>query len=144
MSGKPQLDFDVIKEPWNKYQLISDDAILKTKLVITRIRKKVLGDNKGEYGFDMQPIVVVLSDEIGAPDSKNYTAQEIQAAIVKDDLRYDTVTEEWNEYVIDDGSRLRIKSTVTRVAKTSLFDNMGTRQYYVEFNNIAQVKMPRL
>jgi hypothetical protein len=143
LSGKPQLDFDVFKEPWNKYQL-SDDAILKTKLVVTQIRKRVIEDNKADYSFDMQAIVVILTNEKGKPDTKNYSPQEIEAAVIKDDIRYDIITEEWNEYVIDDGSRLRIKSTVTRVAKTSLFDKMGTPQYSVEFNNIAQVKMPRL
>jgi hypothetical protein len=92
----------------------------------------------------MQPINIIMSDEKGQPDPKGYSIQELQAAIVKDDMRYDIISEEWNEYVIDDGSRLRIKSTVTRVAKTSLFDNTGTPQYYIKFNNIAQVKKPRL
>ena len=141
MSSKPQLDFDVIREPWNKYE-ISDGAVLKTKIVVTRIRKKQVGEKK-DYNFDMQHVIVVLTDENGTPDSKIYSAEELQAAVVKDDLRYTTVSEEWNEYVIDDGSRLRLKSTVTRVGKTSLFDKLGTPQYWVELNNIAQVRTPR-
>jgi hypothetical protein len=143
LSGKPILDFDVIREPWNKYEITSDGAFLKTKIVITKIRKKQTGENKWEYNFDMQPILVILSDEKGTPDAKNYSQEELQAAVVKDDLRYTTVSEEWNEYVVDDGARLRIKSTVSRVGKTSLFDNTGTPQYWIELNNLAQVKSPR-
>jgi hypothetical protein len=143
LSGKPQLDFDVIREPWNKYQ-IADGAFLKTKLVITRIRKRQTSDNKADYSFDMQPILVILSDELGTPDPKNYSPEELQATVVKDDIRYDTISEEWNEYVIDDGSRLRIKSTVTRVGKTSLYGNDGTPQYWIESNQIAHVRTPRL
>jgi hypothetical protein len=142
MSGRPQLDFDVIKEPWNKYE-IADGAVIKTKIVVTRIRKQQGGEGKVNYNFDMQNVIVALTDETGQADSKTYSPQELQAAIVKDDLRYTTISEEWNEYVVDDGARLRLKSTVTRVGKTSLFDKFGTPQYWIELNNIAQVRTPR-
>ena len=142
MSGKPQLDFDVIREPWNKYQIL-DGAVLKTKIVITRIQKQQTDQNKSNYSFDMQALLIILSDERGKPDPKNYSPAELQAAVIKDDLRYTIISEEWNEYVVDDGARLRLKSTVTRVGKTSLCDGAGIPQYWVELNNITQVKTPR-
>jgi hypothetical protein len=143
VSFKPKLDFDVVREPWNKYEL-ADGAILKTKVVVTRIIKKT-SENNPEYGFDLKDFKIILTDEIGEPSpNKQYNQQEIQNAIIKDDIHYTTISEEWNEYVADDGSRLRLKTTVTRVAKTSLFDNKGIPVYLVEMSNIGQVKLPRL
>jgi hypothetical protein len=39
VSFKPKLDFDVVREPWNKYEL-ADGAVLKTKAIVTRVIKR--------------------------------------------------------------------------------------------------------
>ena len=105
MSAKPQLDFDVMREPWNKYH-VSDGAYIKTKIVVTKIRKKMTGEKSWEYSDDMQSIIVTLSDVQGTPDTKTYSPSEIDAALINNELRYTIVSEEWNEYIIDDGARL--------------------------------------
>lgn len=142
MSGHPVKDFDVVREPWNKYEL-QDGTVIKTKTVVTRIAVKKIDDKQAQVTYDMQGLTAVLTDEQGPASNKVYTQEEVQKAIVKDDVRYTTMSEEWNEYVTDDGTRLRLKSTVSRIAKTSLFDKNGSPIYWVEQNQLAQVKPPR-
>ena len=144
MSGKPHLDFDVVREPWNKYEL-ADGAVLKTKTILTKVRKQTRdegGKQIESYSLEIQTISVILTDERGTPDTKVYSPQELQASIIKDDVRYTTLSEEWNEYVVDDGGRIRVKSTVARVSKSSKFDKNGEPVYWVESSNMAQIKPP--
>ena len=137
------LDFDVVREPWNKYEL-QDGSILKIKVVLTKVIKRVVGQDL-TYDFETQNIIVtlVLDDLKGQPDTKSYSLQELQTAIVKDYIRYNTISEEWNEYVTDDGTRIRIKATLTSVARTSKYNKNGEPIYLVEVGAMAQVIPPR-
>jgi hypothetical protein len=50
MSAKPLLDSDVVRQPWNKYEL-ADGSVLKLKVVLTKVRKRVV-DQKPVYEFE--------------------------------------------------------------------------------------------
>ena len=134
------LDFEVVKEPWNRYEL-ADGSILKTKLVLTKVTKDEQDTRVNAYSFDFQNIAVVLTGERGPPSSKSYSQDEIRAATVKE-IQYQTLSEESNEYSVNDGGRIRIKSSVYRVTKTSLFDKSGKPIYWIDFNQIPQIKRP--
>ncbi len=58
---RPPLDFMVIREDWCRYDL-SDNAILKVKVVLTRVYKQ-----QGQLYSDFQPIYVILTNERGIP-----------------------------------------------------------------------------
>ena len=47
------IDFDVLKEPWNKYEL-KDGSTLKTKFVLKKVLVKNLSESKASFGFDGQ------------------------------------------------------------------------------------------
>ena len=68
---RPPLDFTVSREDWCRYDL-SDDSILKIKLLATKIRKK-----NTNYNIDIQNVIVVLSNERGQEDSKSYTSLDV-------------------------------------------------------------------
>lgn len=142
---RPPLDFDVIKEIWSKYELANGD-IIKVKVVLTVVRKTSnavgLTSPKPNYTFDLQSIVIVLTNERGPPDSKSYSPQELQASITKDDIRYTTITQDWNEYVVDDGARIKLQPIVMKVSKTSKFNAKGEPIYFTEINVTAQIKTP--
>jgi hypothetical protein len=94
MSAKPLLDSDVVRQPWNKYEL-ADGSVLKLKVVLTKVRKRVV-DQKPVYEFEAQNIIVVPApgDLKGPTDTKPYSLDELRAAVVKDDIRYTTATED--------------------------------------------------
>jgi transposase len=130
------------KEIWNKYEL-KDNSFLKVKIVLTGIKKVRSGhsiDQPAQYSFDFQQLVVVLSNEIGTPDTKAYSPQELQSSIIKDDIRFNTITQDWNEYVIDDGTHIKLQPMIMKVAKISKFNNKGDPIYWVDINMSIQAK----
>lgn len=141
--GKP-IDFDVVREPWQKYEL-NDTSTLKVKYVLTRLWKKIQ-DNKPSYRIDGQThTVMLIPPELRGPiDTRTYSKEELESSIVQDEVRYNTISEEWYEYIVDDGTRIRLKMTVTRIAKTSKFDRQGEPVYLVDNNVLLQVRPPKL
>ena len=142
------LDFEVIREPWNKYQLV-DNTILKVKLVLTLIRRKELLRADGTVekilgvGFDTQSVTSVQSvpEQLRGPSSTEpYDPRQLESSIVQDDISYTTLAEEWNEYVDEEGSKIRMKTTVSRVARTSKFDKHGNPVYLVQSHGIVEMK----
>ena len=147
-SNLPPLDFDVDREIWNKYEL-ADNSSLKIKIVLTGIKKikaeqQTQEKSPAKYSFDFQHIIVVLTNENGTPDNRVYSRQELQSSIIKDDIRFTTITQDWNEYIIDDGTRVKVQPIVMKVAKTSKFSKKGDPIYWVDLNVNAQVKPHRI
>ena len=130
------LDFTVSREDWCRYNL-SDNSILKVKLIATKIRKK-----NADYNIDVQSIIVVLSNERGQPDSKVYTPIELQRSITHD-VRYTIITQDWNEYIVDDGANIKVQPMVTKVSKTSKFDLYGDPVYLVNVQGNVVVERPK-
>ena len=80
MSQTRSLDFDIVKEPWNKYEL-GDHTILKTRVILKVVRKVSKGD-KNDYEFDLQNLqaLIVPNDVKGAAPAQRYSKEEIQSS----------------------------------------------------------------
>jgi hypothetical protein len=76
----------------------------------------------------------------GTPDTNVYGLQELQAAIVADDLGVDTLMEEWNDYIADDGTKIRVKCSVVSVSRTSKYNKDGEPIYLVSSSQQVAVK----
>ncbi len=141
--GKP-IDFDVVREPWQKYEL-RDNTKVKTKLAITKIYKKLNENGKPNYTIDGQNLTALLAppESRGTPDTNSYTPQQYEQSVIQDDVKYSTLSEEWHEYIVDDGTRLRIKTTVTRIRKTSKFDKDGEPVYLVDTSALINTRLPK-
>jgi len=138
------IDFDVVREPWHKYEL-NDNTTIKIKYVLTRLFKTQTGE-KRNYGIDGQTITVILptKESKGQPDPTKYTSEDYNKAIIQEDVRYNTISDEWYEYIVDDGSKIRLKMTVSGISKTDKFDANGDPVYIVNNNFMIQVKLPKL
>lgn len=132
---RPPLDFVVIKEDWCRYDL-SDNSILKVKVVLTKVYK-----NQGQLMCEIHPIHVILTNEKGDPDSKTYSTEDLKTSI-KDDIQFTTVIEDWNEYVIDDGTTIKIRPVVSKITRTSKFDPKGFPRYICEIRGDMKMMSP--
>jgi hypothetical protein len=132
---RPPLDFMVIREDWCRYDL-SDNAILKVKVILTRVYKQ-----QGQLYSDFQPIYVILTNERGIPDSNIKSLQELQSSIVRD-VHFTTIIQDWNEYVVDDDTTIRIQPLVTKVVKTSKFDPKGFPVYLCDIQGNMSTDPP--
>lgn len=134
------IDFEIIKEPWNKYQ-ISDGSILRTRTILKKVERITDGD-KISFTMDAQTLTVIDADESlkGTPSKKISTRNELLKSIDKPDIRYDTLAQEFNEYVLDEGTKIKIFTNVTGISRTTLKDAKGDPVYSVQSSNTIEVK----
>lgn len=131
MSTRKYIDFEVIKEQWNKYNL-QDGSKLKTRVILNSVIVSEV-DNKKQYQFDIYQGTVLLCNESlqGEPTTQKYTSKELSQNIEVPNGRYDTITYEMNEYLLDDSTRLQIHNNVSGISRTTLYKENGDRVYLV-------------
>ena len=132
---KPPIDFIVRREDWSRYDL-KDGAILKVKIILTRIHKK-----EKQVSTDILITQVVLTNESGTPDSTPYTQEQLRTFIQRE-IGFTTTSQDWNEYVADDGTRIKIQPMVSRIDKTSKFNNKGEPIYLTNIQGNIQITPP--
>ena len=140
MTNIRSIDFDIMKEPWNKYQL-SDNSVLKTRTILKKIERVMEGE-KISFTMDAQTLTVIYADPVlkGTPNMQKITKDKIARSIDKPDMSYDTLSQEFNEYLLDDGTKIKIFTNVTGVSRTTLKDTKGDPVYSVQSSNTIEVK----
>ena len=149
------LDFNVVKEFWDVYDL-NDGTKLKNRVILTGVKKLNINsidiDNDGksnksnEYEFDFQSIQSFIFSEKskGNPHTNTYKKQELDASYTIE-VPYSAVSEKWNEYTVnDDGTKLKLKSTVTDVKKSNIFLQNGDPIYNVRIKILSKVIRPKI
>jgi len=132
-----ELDFKTIREEW-MYVHLEDGAVIRFKSVLTRVFDTGQRDPVGEviYRIDSQNVVVARApEELKGPPSElippiHEIAKKKKPTIVK--IRA-IVGDDWNEYELEDGSRIRIKTVVTKVLRLDeYFDAYGNPIYVIQ------------
>jgi hypothetical protein len=146
MSAYPyDVDFEIVKEGWNEYKL-SDGAILRTKLILGKIATTpgVPPESAQEYSFNTQTMVVayVPQEMKGTPSGRPLTPQEIANAVVED-LEFEETKVTIDEYLLENGVRIKLRLMLTRVGKTDQFNVDGTPLYAVNTQIVPQIKVPQ-
>lgn len=137
-----EIEFEVLREPWNKYS-VDDGSYVKSRYIILKFKKRepTTADEKLGYGFQGQNIAVsynVPTELKKTPSTKQYSPEELKQEA--EDMRYSIVSEEWNEYVLEDGTVVRIKSSVIEILRTNKFDRNGDPIYYVNTSQLLGIK----
>jgi hypothetical protein len=150
------LDFKVIKEFWDSYEL-SEGTKLKNRVILTGVKKlnnansnidknKNINNGKiNEYEFDFQSIqsFIFSAKSNGNPHKKFYTKQELESSY-KIEMPYNTISEKWNAYMINnDGTKLKLKSTITQITKSDIFLQNGDPIYNVRIKILSKVIRPK-
>jgi len=140
MGNIRSIDFEIIKEPWNKYQLV-DNSILKTRTILKKIERTMEGE-KISFTMDAQTLTVIYADPAlkGTPNTRRISKDDIIKSIDKPDMRYDTLAQEFNEYLLDDGTKIKIFTNVTGVSRTTLKDAKGDPVYTINSSNTIEIK----
>lgn len=132
--SKKYLDFEVIKEKWNKYSL-KDGSNLKTRLILKSVWYTIQDDKKN-YAFDIHQITTMMCDSTlqGQKNQTKYSKEKINSSIEVRNCPYDTIAYEINEYLLDDSTKIQIHSNLSNLARTSLFGSNGDRIYNVNLD----------
>lgn len=133
MPEETEVDFEVIREPWNKYEL-ADGSYIKARFLLIKIKKR--GNAYGLEGENKAVAYHVPEGLKGTPSAENYPPEVLKSSIEIDELSYKTISEEWNEYFLEDGTKIRVKSTISKVSRTNKRDKYGDPIYYVEHSQL--------
>jgi len=147
------LDFKVVKEFWDVYGL-NDGTKLKNRVILTGVKKlnsnNINNGNNGEnnknneYEFDFQSIQSFIFSEKakGNPHTNFYKKEELDTSY-KIEVPHSAISEKWNEYAVkDDGTKIKLKSTVTDVKKSNIFLQNGDPIYNVRIKILSKVTRP--
>ncbi|NQE46158.1 hypothetical protein C5S31_09075 [ANME-1 cluster archaeon GoMg2] len=64
--------------------------------------------------------------------------------IEAEDVDFDTIKEDWNEYKLEDGTTLKFKTIISSVIRTEEYDPMtGDPVYHIRSTNVLRVKVPK-
>ena len=134
------IEFEIIKEPWNKYQL-SDNSVLKTRTILKKVERVTKG-NKISFIIDAQTLTVIYADSSlkGEINKNPISMEQIKNSIEKPDMSYSTLSQEFNEYQLDDGTKIKIFTNVVQVSRTTLKDVKGDPVYNIVSNNNIEIK----
>lgn len=138
------IDFEVVKEPWNIYKL-QDETILKTRFILINVVMEGIDEAKNPiYYINSDTVLGVISPDslIGEPSEKRYTSEERVDAI-EQELNFEQIHEEWNEYQLKDDVTLKVKLVLTKVARTSLRDSRGQPVYLVSNQPLTNAVIPK-
>lgn len=141
MTNSKPIDFEVVKEPWNKYQ-IQDNSILKTRTILKKVERLTDGD-KISFNIDAQTITVIYADSPlkGIANPEPVSKQELEKTIDKPDMRYDTLEQDFNEYDLDDGTKMKIFTHVSSITRTTSRDKSGDPIYMVQSSSSLEIKL---
>lgn len=84
--------------------------------------------------------VFVPSRLRGTPVIQAYTPADYQANMDNRDMNFETLIENFNVYEVDDKWVMSIKTTVSQVSKTKLFNMAGEPIYIVNTSPIPKFK----
>ncbi len=140
-------EFDVVKEYWNKYR-IEDGTILrfKTVLVIVRTPKGVLFTQGAPAQMLTHDVagVIPAPELYGTPDTHIYHLDELERSVAKPDLKFDTISEDWNEYYFSGTDlTMSLKPAIISIDLTSKFNNGGEPIYFVRAQPLVKVRARR-
>ena len=139
MSEFVTLDFKVIKEYWDSY-LLSDDTKLKSRVVLTGVKKSTVNPSK-EYEFNFQSIQsFIFSDKATGQQHKKLYSKEVMESSYNKEIAFSTTSEKWNEYLLDDNTRVRLKNTIAGISKSDLYLQNGDPIYNVKIRVLSKVK----
>ncbi len=137
------LDFEIVKEPWNKYGL-RDGSKLKTR-VILESAWYFEKDGKKNYSVNIKMVTVMLCDVSlqGEKNQTKWTEEDLIKNIEVENSQYDTISYEVNEYILDDNTRVLIHSTLGGISRTKVYNADGDRIYNINAQASIQVTLPK-
>jgi len=138
------LDFEVIEEHWNEYEL-DDNTKLRGRAVLSRVARPRLGAVAGQYDLSFNPIFTVTAppNQRGKPGppltpEEFVVKQEDISSGLKIPVRPITHSEPWNIYRIEKTMDIfQAKLVVSAVYRVKdRFDQFGEPAYVIQHGMI--------
>lgn len=136
------LDFEVLKEPWNLYQ-IADGSKLRIRTVLKDVRR-VMEDGVPKYSVSVEGLIAIIcAPELkGTPTVPAPEPSKLQENIEQADVAFDTIFQDNNDYMLNDGARIKLYFNLGDIVRTTLYDSNGDRIYIINHFSTVNIKAP--
>jgi hypothetical protein len=123
------INFEPVTERWSEY-ILSDKTVLKIKTIPLKFL------DAQDYPMNSALVISTFSppELKGEPSTSPPPApdsRDIQAAVKEMDMRFDTIGEPWNEYNLENGIKVFIRTIATSINSSILHDEAGEPRYLV-------------
>ena len=138
------VDFEIIKENWNMYNL-SDGTKLKIRDILRSAWFTKDSDGRKKYSADIYSDAIIMPDSNlqGQKNQTRWTSEQLQKNIDVENCRYDTLAYESTEYLLNGNTKILIHSNLTNIARTKLWDHNGDRIYMVDCSISVTITPPK-
>jgi hypothetical protein len=128
------INFKILTEDWSEY-LLEDRSLLRIKT----IPLKILFSGE-EYGINSTNCLVTFSPRElkGEPSNEPIIQSEIKNSFDKSDLKFEVRNEPWNEYELEDGTKIFLKMVAVQVSRTKFYDAYGDPIYWINHQMISK------
>lgn len=134
------LGFEVHKEPWNTYQ-VSDGTKLRIRIVLRDVRR-VMDGNVPIYVPDARTIIAVIcAPALKGTPAASPSGEEQRQSVERADIPFETIAHDNNDYLLDDGTRIRMHFNLNEVSRMRLCDANGDRVYNIEYTAAKNIKL---
>jgi len=142
MTNAAYIDFHVLSEPWNTYRL-ADGTVLKLKFVLLKVNSSLFEEGKGQVGINQITLIVTEAPpSLRRSSGRDYSLDEITAAIVEPGMGIEPLRVEPSAYLMVDGKFVLAETIVRRVGKSSLTGTDGDPKYRVDYESRISVLGP--
>jgi len=134
-----ELDFDIVEEGWNVYEL-SDGVTIKCRNFL----KKIIVDpnEPNKFAFDIAPIISsVFAPLVNRGEKNNPPTPQEYETLPGYEIKINTSNEPFNVYrILKNGKIVRLKLVVTKVTRiVDRFDNEGLPFYILNHGPVIHI-----
>jgi len=132
-------DFNIIREGSSEYSL-EDGTIVRLRAFILKAIKddSDLRLNERTFAASFSPPSMKGNFIPGIP------LEDAVKKVKKENLNYETVSEEWNEYKLSSGEVIAVKAILVGVSLTEIYDENGDPIYGVQIQTIHKITKPTM
>lgn len=145
------VDFDVIREEWTRYKLVTDNAMLRVRVAILKLIE--IDTGAGVPNFDAAAhnlIGVSVPETLLKPEGEGELQKgEITPEQIKEGTEIDFQSmagpEQWQEYRTKDGWIVMVRPEVGRIVRLKSYVALGPTKllepvYWVNIQTVFRVK----
>jgi hypothetical protein len=137
-----ELDFDVVEEHWNEYELDEGGCRLRGRLIL----RKIISDpaKPDFYAFDFAPVIFTVYAPLTSRGERNNPPQPAEYEMLPSyEVRIMTSNEKYNRYrIVKTDTLVKIRLIVSEVMRLKdRYDITGTPFYIMNYSyDVPQVK----
>ncbi|ABK76814.1 hypothetical protein CENSYa_0169 [Cenarchaeum symbiosum A] len=137
-------DFEIVKEPWTVY-LLDDGTKLKTRTTMNTMWYVIKGGTQS-HTYESQETNIVLCHPSmqGRKDTTVRAKEQLEKNTEIEDCRYEVISEEPTEYLMEDGTKVFIYRKLCKISRTRYNDRHGNRIYLYSIDESSKFDSPPL